>query len=84
MANAGTVKKARAARRFAVLINTERCKGCELCVAVCGRKALGMSMDLNAKGMHYVRVLLPDGCTACLNCALICPDAAIEIQEETD
>ena len=34
----------------AVVVNTERCKGCELCVVACPLKVLTMSKQVNSKG----------------------------------
>ncbi|HNQ34822.1 MAG TPA: 4Fe-4S dicluster domain-containing protein [bacterium] len=65
---------------FEVKIDIERCKGCGLCLAFCARGRLVLSETKNRRGCHYVRVR-PDGqaCNGCLRCALICPDAALEI-----
>ena len=68
--------------RFFVNIDRERCKGCELCVAVCPKKVLAMSPRMNVRGHHYADVVAPDACIGCLQCTDICPDAAIEVQEE--
>jgi len=70
--------------KFKVVIDKERCKGCELCVAVCSRHVLTMTKTLNAKGDHYAEALDLSLCTGCQQCALICPDAAIEIEGEDD
>ena len=53
-------------------IDTELCKGCDLCVLVCPVTVLEMSSTLNKSGFRYP--LLLDGCTGCEMCALICPD----------
>lgn len=65
-----------------VRILEEYCKGCELCVLVCPKKALALSNRVNKRGMQVVAVIESDGCTGCGSCALMCPDAAIEISEE--
>jgi len=67
--------------RFRLLIDGERCKGCELCVAVCPRAVLAMGGTVNAAGCHVAEVRQPDRCTGCAQCAVICPDAAIEIEQ---
>lgn len=61
-----------------VIIVTERCKGCGLCVAVCPTTVLALG-PLNARG--YPAVVLTDNerCTSCTACALICPDAVLEV-----
>jgi NAD-dependent dihydropyrimidine dehydrogenase PreA subunit len=41
-----------------------------------------MTNKLNSKGGHYPETLDLSQCTGCQQCALICPDAAIEIELE--
>lgn len=65
--------------RARVVINRELCKGCALCVAFCKPGALRMSAGFNSKGLHFAELAAPEACTGCKNCALICPDAAVEI-----
>ena len=72
------------ARRFEVIVDQERCKGCELCIATCPREVLGMSASLNRRGVHFAQIRAQDRCTGCQRCALICPDTAIEIAEDTE
>ena len=70
--------------RYHIIIDTERCKGCELCVEVCPKQVLGMTPGLNARGVHYAVVVKAGHCIGCLQCADICPEAAIEIEQEAD
>ncbi|MCS7062223.1 MAG: 4Fe-4S dicluster domain-containing protein [Anaerolineae bacterium] len=66
-----------------VLIDFERCKGCELCASVCPKGGIKMSEQFNAKGYRPAVWLNPDGaCTGCALCALICPDTAITVYRE--
>ena len=65
--------------KFKLLIDSQRCKGCELCVTSCPRFVLSMTNKLNDRGCHYPQTARPDDCIGCQHCALICPDAAIEI-----
>lgn len=69
-------------RKFRLLIDIERCKGCLLCISVCPRAVIKLTNKLNSKGQHYVEVIRPAACIGCIQCAVICPDAAIEIVEE--
>jgi len=64
---------------FRLTISRERCKGCELCVAVCPNGVLTMSNDFNSKMNHVACATHPEACTGCKRCTDICPDAAIEI-----
>ena len=61
-----------------VVIDIERCKGCELCNEVCPSKVLSMSKNFNNKGYHFSE-RVNDDCTACTNCAVICPDGVITV-----
>ena len=70
--------------RFELQIDVERCKGCALCVAACPRTLLIMTDKLNSKGHHYVEIQKANDCIGCRQCAVICPDAAIEILQEDD
>jgi 2-oxoglutarate ferredoxin oxidoreductase subunit delta len=63
-----------------VEIATDRCKGCELCVSACPRGVLELDQSLvNALGHHPVHLTDPSGCTSCVLCARICPDAVFTI-----
>ncbi|MBI3986461.1 MAG: 4Fe-4S dicluster domain-containing protein [Lentisphaerae bacterium] len=64
-----------------VAIDAERCKGCELCVAFCTHQVLAMVRAMNSKGAHFPEMTRPDSdCTGCRQCAVICPEAAIELE----
>jgi 2-oxoglutarate ferredoxin oxidoreductase subunit delta len=58
--------------RGTVVIDVERCKGCELCIPACPPEVLSMSDDLNHLGYRYPQ--LHPGCTGCQACQVICPD----------
>ena len=46
-----------------VIVNTERCKGC----------------NLNQKGYNYVQQTVEDTCNGCSSCAIVCPDACLTV-----
>lgn len=60
-------------------INSERCKGCEMCVEACPQKILKMSDTFNRLGQYFAVCAEPDRCTTCKSCAVTCPDLAIRI-----
>lgn len=67
-----------------VVINEERCKGCELCVQFCPRKIIIMHDRRNARGFRPAGVVDMSRCTACGICGQMCPDVAIEVFRTAD
>ena len=67
--------------RGTVAIETDRCKGCELCARVCPQDVLKMSREnFNARGYRPVVLVDPEGkCTGCALCALMCPDVVLTV-----
>ena len=66
--------------RGAVTVNTERCKGCNLCVVACPCDVLGLQpKEVNDRGYHFAYMVNPDKCIGCASCAMVCPDACIEV-----
>jgi 2-oxoglutarate ferredoxin oxidoreductase subunit delta len=64
-----------------IKINSERCKGCGLCVVVCPRKCLKPSENSNKNG-YFPAEFSGGDCSACAMCALICPEAVIEVESD--
>ena len=63
-----------------VVINTERCKGCNLCVISCPFGVLKLhSREVNNKGYHFVYMKNPEKCIGCANCGVVCPDGCLTI-----
>ena len=65
-------------------IDSERCKGCGLCVAVCPKNVLELMTELNAKGYFPAFQARPEDCIYCAICCTMCPDVAITIDETAD
>jgi len=61
-----------------IIIDTERCKGCGLCVMVCPKSSITIS-DCSNKNGYFPAEANNIDCTGCAMCAIICPDAAIEV-----
>jgi 2-oxoglutarate ferredoxin oxidoreductase subunit delta len=63
-----------------VMVLPEYCKGCGLCVAACATGKLVWDEKPSRLGVLQVHVDPDVRCTGCLKCAMMCPDAAIEIR----
>jgi len=63
-----------------IVVDAERCKGCELCMTVCPKDLIQMADTFNAKGYRPALLVDPEtACTGCAICSVICPDAAITV-----
>ena len=63
----------------AIVVNVERCKGCNLCVVACPSKVLLLNNEANSKGYNYSYMAEPESCVGCSACAYVCPDACITV-----
>jgi 2-oxoglutarate ferredoxin oxidoreductase subunit delta len=74
------VREAPSGPKSLVNINSELCKGCELCIYACPTGNLSLSPELNRKGYHPI-IFSFNGtrgpCSACGLCYWVCPDFAI-------
>ena len=66
-----------------IIIDIEKCKGCELCFEACPEGALELSKKVNSKGYLYA-VKVEDTCTGCVSCALVCPDGSITVYRKVE
>jgi 2-oxoglutarate ferredoxin oxidoreductase subunit delta len=62
-----------------VVIDTDRCKGCDLCVVACPTNVLSLGKEVNTKGYSYAQMERPDDCIGCANCGYVCPDGCITV-----
>lgn len=66
--------------RGTIVVDTERCKGCNLCAVACPLKIIRLSQkQVNRKGYHFAEQLAPGMCTGCTSCAIVCPDGCISV-----
>ena len=63
----------------AIVVDIERCKGCEICLESCPTEVIRMETKVNSKGYYYAYPKYPEKCTGCINCAIVCPDAVITV-----
>ncbi len=64
---------------FRIEISPRFCKGCALCVEFCEQDKLYIEQKPNEYGIQAAAVRPDVECTGCMRCAVMCPDAAIEI-----
>ena len=65
-----------------ITINEEFCKSCKFCIEFCPKGVIDLSDKMNSKGYNYVYAEDFKNCTGCAICALVCPEAAIEVYRE--
>ena len=63
----------------AIVVDTERCKGCNLGVVACPLDVISLTKEVNVKGYNYARQVLEDTCNGCSSCATVCPDGCISV-----
>ena len=61
----------------AIVVDTERCKGCNLCVVACPLNVIALTKEV--KGYNYAHQILEDTCNGCASCATVCPDGCISV-----
>ena len=49
----------------AIVVNTDRCKGCSLCVEACPKTVIALAKKVNVHGYPYVEAVNPDDCIGC-------------------
>ncbi|MGH9050131.1 MAG: 4Fe-4S dicluster domain-containing protein [Acidimicrobiia bacterium] len=65
--------------RGTVTIDTDVCKGCELCITACPPRVLSMTEASEVNRLGYRVPLLHAGCTGCAACLMVCPDFVFEV-----
>ena len=69
--------------RGTIVIDENRCKGCELCTEVCPKDLINIADRFTPRGYRPAILIDPEYiCTGCLLCSTICPDAAITVYRE--
>ena len=66
----------------AIVVDTERCKGCNLCVVACPLHVIALNAkQVNKKGYTFAHQVLEDTCNGCASCATVL--SLIHISEPT-
>jgi 2-oxoglutarate ferredoxin oxidoreductase subunit delta len=63
----------------AIIVDTDRCKGCVLCVNACPQHVIEPANKVNLHGYPFVVAAKADDCTGCASCAIVCPDGCITV-----
>ena len=70
---------ARDIRRGRITIRVELCKQCGYCIACCRWGNIALSDHCSPLGYYPAVFVGADRCRGCAICALVCPEAAIEV-----
>lgn len=71
--------------RGAIVVDEERCKGCNLCVVACPLSILELtSKNVNKKGYRFTRQTTEEACNGCASCAIVCPDGCITVYRKKE
>ena len=64
-----------------VRFETDRCKGCSLCVISCPKEIIAIDENRLNKSGHPVAYCTDESqCTGCTGCAVMCPDCVITVE----
>ncbi|MDE5561200.1 MAG: 4Fe-4S binding protein [Bacteroidaceae bacterium] len=60
-------------------VDTERCKGCNLCAEACPLHLIELSQHVNRHGYNYAVQTDAERCNGCSSCGIMCPDGCITV-----
>ena len=67
----------------AIVVDTERCKGCQLCIVACPKDVIQLAQKkVNGHGYPYAEPVFADKCIGCASCAIVCPDGCITVYKK--
>ena len=65
-----------------IKIDSELCKGCDICIELCPKHVYVKSSKENKKGVYLPFPENEKECNECHLCELLCPDQAITVDDE--
>ena len=69
-------------KKYEIIIDSEQCDGCELCLSFCPKDLIEISEDkFNSRMLHYAIVVKPEECAGCGQCERVCPTVSLYILE---
>ena len=69
----------------AIVVDTERCKGCALCVEACPQDVIALALKkVNVHGYRNVEAVNADASVGCTSCAIVCPDGCITVYRKKE
>lgn len=63
----------------AIVVDTNRCKGCALCIEACSQDVIAMAKKVNVSGYPFIEVVKAEACVGCAACGIVCPDGCITV-----
>jgi 2-oxoglutarate ferredoxin oxidoreductase subunit delta len=79
-----TISDKKQKNKVEVYIDTERCKGCGLCITFCPQGALSYDQKMNTQGYNPALFSTEKDCNGCKRCQIMCPDLAITVVRKKD
>ena len=71
--------------RGIIVVDRERCKGCNLFVVACPFHILALTeIEVNKIGHHYAEQVQKDLCNGCSSCGVVCPDGCITVYKKKE
>lgn len=68
----------------AIVVDIERCKGCNLCAVACPLNLIELTATVNRKGYNYAHQVNAEDCNGCISCAIVCPDGCITVYRKRE
>ena len=63
----------------AIVVDTERCKGCNLCVVAWPRDVIALNKEVNIKSYNYDWQVKEDNCKGGSSCGTVWSDGRISV-----